>query len=83
MIGITIGKAVSIRIMELCSMNNITLNKLATVSGLTQSTLHNIVSRRNNTATLSTIQKVCDGLNITVQYFFNSELFINLEQEIK
>lgn len=83
MIIITIGEAVIERIMELCAMNNITLNRLATISGLTQSTLNNITSRRNNTTTLSTVQKICDGLNITVKYFFDSDLFVNLEQEIK
>lgn len=78
-----IGQAVQNRILELCSENHITINKLATISGITQSTLNNIVSGRNNSATISTIKKICDGLNITIQDFFNSETFCNLEQEIK
>lgn len=79
----TIGKAVSERILELCSENKITVNKLATISGLTQSTLNNITSGRNNSATIATIKKICDGLNITVQDFFCSDLFLDLEQELK
>ena len=78
-----IGKAVCQRIIELCAEHNITINKLATVSGITQSTLNNIVSGRNNSTTISTIKKICDGLDISVQDFFNSELFNNLEQELK
>lgn len=78
-----IGKAVCARIIELCNEHNITINKLATVSGITQSTLNNIVSGRNNSTTVSTIKKICDGLDITIQDFFNSKLFDNLEQELK
>ena len=78
-----IGEATKLRILELCKENKITVNKLATVSGITQSTLSNIVGGRNNSATISTIKKVCDGLNITIQDFFDSCLFVNLEQEIK
>lgn len=83
MVALTIGKAVSERILELCSENKITVNKLATISGLTQSTLNNITSGRNNSATIATIKKICDGLNITVQDFFCSDLFLDLEQELK
>ncbi len=78
-----IGEAIRIRIVDLCSENGITVNKLATMSGITQSTLNNIVSGRNNSATVSTIKKLCDGLDITIQEFFDCKLFYNLEQEIK
>jgi transcriptional regulator with XRE-family HTH domain len=79
----TIGEAVRKRIIELTEKNNITINKLATISGLTQSTLNNITSGRNNSATISTVKKICDGLEIDIREFFNSPLFDNLEQQIK
>ncbi len=78
-----IGEAVKLRILELCKQNHITVNKLSTISGLTQSTLNNIVSGRNNSATISTIKKICDGLEISILDFFSSDLFNDLEQEIK
>ena len=78
-----IGCAVKYRILDLCNERKITLNKLATMSGVTQSTLNNIVSGRNNRTTVSTVKKICDGLNITILDFFSSPLFENLEQEIK
>ena len=78
-----IGEAVRRRILELCREEEITVNKLATVSGITQSTLNNIVSGRNNSATISTIKKTCDGLNISIEEFFHSELFRDLEQEVR
>ena len=78
-----IGDAVRFRILELCTEHDITVNKLATVSGITQSTLNNIVSGRNNSTTVSTVKKLCDGLGISIEEFFCSELFRNLEQELK
>lgn len=79
----TIGEAVRLRISELCEENGITVNKLATISGITQSTLNNIVSGRNNSTTVSTIKKICDGLDMSFKSFFDSALFDELEQELK
>ena len=78
-----IVEAVKERILELCREHDISVNKLSSMSGVTQSTVNNIVSGRNNSATVSTIKKLCDGLGITIEEFFNSELFRGLEQEIK
>lgn len=79
----SIGEAVKERILELCRERNLSVNKLSTISGVTQSTVNNIVSGRNNSATVSTLKKLCDGLGITIEEFFHSELFRGLEQEIK
>ena len=79
----TIGEAVRQRIVELCQERNISFNKLSSMSGVTQSTVNNIVSGRNNSATISTIKKLCDGLGITIDEVFHSEIFVGLEQEIK
>ncbi len=78
-----IGEAVKKRILQLCIENNISINKLCSLSGVTQSTVNNIVSGRNRSTTISTIKKLCDGLGITIEDFFTSELFRNLEQEVK
>ena len=78
-----VGEAVRRRIRGLCAEREITLNKLSTISGITQSTLNNIVSGRNNSATVATIQKICNGLGITLVDFFRDELFSQLEQEIE
>lgn len=78
-----IGEAVKLRILELCAQRELSINKLCTISGITQSTINNIVSGRNNSVTVSTIKKLCDGLDITIQDFFDSELFNGLEQELQ
>ena len=78
-----IGEAVKARILELCRERELSINRLCIISGVTQSTVNNIISGRNNSATISTIKKLCDGLGITIQDFFDSNLFDDLEQEIK
>ncbi len=78
-----IGEAVRLRILELCAKQGISVNKLCNISGVTQSTVNNIMSGRNNSTTVSTIKKLCDGLEITVTEFFAADVFNNLEQEIK
>ncbi|MBE6572101.1 MAG: helix-turn-helix transcriptional regulator [Ruminococcaceae bacterium] len=79
----TIGNATRLRITELCEERGITLNKLSNICGITQSTLNNIVGGRNNSTTVSTVKKICDGLEISIVDFFQSEVFDDLEQEIR
>ena len=77
-----VGEAVRRRIKDLCRERSLTVNALANLSGITQSTLNNIISGRNNSTTISTIKKLCDGLEIQIEDFFACDLFRNLEQEI-
>ena len=79
----TVGDAVRRRILELCAQRNLSINKLCTISGVTQSTVNNIISGRNNSATVATIKKLCDGLGITITEFFDCESFQSLEQEMQ
>ncbi|MBR2930550.1 MAG: helix-turn-helix transcriptional regulator [Clostridia bacterium] len=78
----TVGEACRLRIRALCEERGITPNKLSIISGVTQSTLNNILSGRNNSTTVSTIKKLCDGLEISLVEFFDCALFAELEQEI-
>jgi transcriptional regulator with XRE-family HTH domain len=79
----TARNAVRQRIIDLCKSRNITINKLGTICGVTQSTLNNIINTGSNNPSVSTIAKICDGLEISIMEFFNDKLFINNEQEIK
>jgi len=80
---VTIGEAVKARVLELCREKGLSINRLSIVSGITQSTVNNFVSGRNHSITLSTLKKLCDGMEITIPEFFSSELFRDLEQEVK
>ena len=77
-----ITTAVREHILELCRERKITINKLGTICGITQSTLKNVMSGRNG-LTVITLKKICDGLEITLGEFFDTPEFDALEQEIK
>ena len=79
----TIGEAVRIRILDLCQQRSLNINQLSLMCGITQSTLNNIVNGRNRSTTVSTIQKICDGLGINIQEFFASDIFLSIEQEVR
>ena len=78
-----ISQAVVKRIEGLCRERNLTVNALSNISGITQSTVNDIVSGTTYNAGIVTIKKLCDGLGISVRDFFDCDLFTNLEQEIK
>ena len=80
---VDIGQAVRQRILDLCDQRGLTVNRLCTLCGVTQSTVSNILSGRNSSTTVSTLKKLCDGLDITITEFFDDEVFSDLEQEIK
>lgn len=79
----SIGEAVRLRIIELCEERNLSVNALCYLSGVTQSTVNNIVSGRNHSTTISTLKKLCDGLDISISEFFHYPLFENLDQELR
>lgn len=69
------------RIYDLCQDRDITINKLCTICGITQSTLNSIINSGSKRPTVATIKKICDGLEIRLADFFASEYFDNLDQE--
>lgn len=79
----TARNAVRQRIIDLCESRNITINKLGTICGVTQSTFNNIINTGSKNPTISTIAKICDGLDITIKKFFDDKLFEDNEQEVK
>ena len=78
-----ISEAVIKRLNELCVERNITVSRLCTFSGATQSTVNDIINGVTKNPGLATIKKLCDGLDMTLSEFFDTDYFNNLEQEIK
>lgn len=67
--------AIVLRIDNLCEDRNITINKLCTICGITQSTLANLKSRQETNVTVLTVMRICRGLDISIQDFFNDSIF--------
>lgn len=76
-------EAIANRITELCKIHDCTPSGLATKCGLNRSTVRDIVNGDSKAPTIRTIKIICDGLDINLKDFFDSEDFDNLEQEIK
>ena len=75
--------AVRNRILTLSNERDLCINKLATISALPPSSIKNILYGRSMDPRITTIKKICDGLEITLGEFFSTPEFDALEQEIK
>lgn len=75
----TSREAVAERILELCKEKGLAVNALANLAGVTPSTVYSMLNQKSNNPGIVTIQKLCDGMGITLHDFFDSQLFDNLE----
>lgn len=71
------------RFQELCRERGIRPNELATLAGVTPSTVYSMMDIHRRDVSIVTIKKLCDGLGITLGEFFTTPEFESLEQEIK
>jgi len=71
------------RIRQLCDERKITPNGLSYIAGVSQSTVKSILNGESRNPGIVTLKKICDGLEITLGEFFQTEAFDSLEQEIK
>ena len=62
----TYSDAVIKRLTALCTERDITVNKLATLSGITQSTVDNLIKGKTRNPKLKTLHKLAIGLDMTV-----------------
>ncbi len=76
-------EAVAKRILELCNEKALSVNALANLCGLPPSTIYSMLNEKSKNPGVVSIKKICDGLEISIRTFFDSELFNDLEQEIK
>lgn len=75
-------EAVAKRILQLCKERKFTVNSLANICGLPPSTIYSMLNEKSQNPGVVSLKKICDGLDISIREFFNSDLFDNLEQEI-
>lgn len=79
------SKTIYNRILELCEEYGWTMNRLAELSGMTQSTMYSY-RYRNSIPRVETLIAICDALGITLTKFFMvkdddvDELYIVLSQ---
>ena len=76
-----LSEAVQKRIINLCKEQNITLNKLATKSVLSYSTVFSIFYGKSQSPKLVTLLHLCEGLGIELNEFFTDKLFKDVEED--
>ena len=77
-----IKQAVAQRIINLCKERNIAINALGNTSGVNPSTIYSMLNSKSQNPGVVSIQKICDGLEISIREFFDDDIFNNIEQEI-
>lgn len=80
---VTVKDVVVRRFQILCTERGMKINELATISGVTPSTVYSMMDQRRRDVSIITIKKLCDGLDITLGTFFSTPEFDALEQEIR
>lgn len=73
--------AITKRILDLCKERDITINKLATLSGLQAGTIRGITYGKSKNVGTRTILDICEALNISIYDFFNDEIFKSRDLE--
>ncbi|WP_147287443.1 helix-turn-helix domain-containing protein [Exiguobacterium aurantiacum] len=60
---------------ELAAEHNMTIHQVIQKGGLNQATISELMNGRTKHPKVSTIQKFCDGLGISLTIFFNDKKF--------
>ena len=76
-----LNRAISEKLIKIIREKDISVNKLATICCLTQSTVDSLINGKSKNPKLLTIIRICDGLNITLKDFFDDEIFNDIDRE--
>lgn len=75
--------AVAARFEAICRERRITTNELASLAGVTPSSVYSMLDPTRRNVSIVLIKKLCDGLEMPLNEFFTATQFEELEQEIK
>lgn len=70
-----LNEAVSMRLLELLREKQMSQYQLYIRSGISKSTIANVVNRSYDSVKLRIIHEMCQGLEISICDFFQSDLF--------
>ena len=77
----TLSQAIIDRLLQLQQDRKITTNKLATLSGLAQPTVRDILYGISKSPKINTLLHICEGLDINLREFFDDPIFDNVVDE--
>ena len=73
--------AVKERLLQLLEVKKLSIHKLSLESGVSPSTIKNILYGKSVNPGVVTIKMLCDGLGIALKEFFESEKFTDLDED--
>ena len=76
-------EAVIGRIEMICRERHISINRLAYITGVSPSTIKNIMYENSRNTGIVTIAKLCNGLNLSIPEFFCHLIFYGLDPEME
>ena len=59
------------KLQKMLDAKNIKAGTLATMTGISKSTIYSIIRRNNKNVDFSTMEKIADALDIPVEYFYD------------
>ena len=69
----SLNQAITKRIKDLCKLNNITPNKLATLAGMPSGSLKSIFYGKSKNTGTRTLLDICQALNISIFDFLMTQ----------
>ena len=78
-----INEAIVFRFHELCDERKIKLNSLARLAGISPSTVYSMANSTRKEIKVNTVEALCEGLEISIRQFFDSDIFDNIDPEIQ
>ena len=72
----TVKRAIALRISNIMVKKKMPSQyRVCKEAGLTESTLRAIINEEHESVTVKTLLRICDGLGVSIQEFFNDEMF--------
>lgn len=76
-----ICEATSKRIQELCKLKRMSGYKICYKAGMPPSTYKSIVGGKSKNPGIVNINRIAEGLGVSIREFYNSDLFDNLDPD--
>ena len=77
----TICEATSYRITELCKQKNLSGYSVTYKAGMPASTFKSILNGKSKNPGIVNINKIADGLGVSIREFYNSDVFDKLDPD--
>ena len=70
------------KLQKLLDAKKVKAGTLATMTGISKSTIYSIIKRNNKNVDFSTMEKIADALDVPVEYFYDRDFSENKEKPV-